>query len=36
MRGFYRSKNILSNVIEGRKKKVNKDIGRLIDLKMER
>lgn len=33
VRGIYRSKNILSHMIGGKEKKVNKDIGRLIDLK---
>ena len=34
--GFYRNRNILSNIIEGKGKNVNKDIECLIDLKMER
>lgn len=34
--GFHRNRNILSNIIEGKGKNVNKDIECLIDLKMER
>lgn len=33
VRGIYRSKNILSHMIGRKEKKVNKDIGILIDLK---
>lgn len=33
VRCIYRSKNILSHIIGGKEKKVNKDIGRLIDFK---
>lgn len=34
--GFYRNRNILSNIIERKGKNVNKDIECLTDLKMER
>lgn len=36
LRGFYRSRNILSNIIEGKGKNVNKDIKCLIDLEMKK
>lgn len=35
VRGCHRRRNILSNITGGKRKNVKKDIGKLIDLKME-